>query len=72
MEIFFTREVADEWAGGGAANVKVQDVEFDGIRVATSWNALFRGVPLVGNATEGLQTIKYGNANCGGLGNTDL
>jgi hypothetical protein len=80
LEIFFMREVADAFSAGGLANVHVQSVEFSGLRIATSWNALFKDMSeaLYDNTSEdALQGIRYGNANCSGfpggnLGNTDL
>ncbi|WP_258104201.1 hypothetical protein [Marinoscillum sp. MHG1-6] len=80
LEIVFIREVADAFAAGGEANINVQDAEISGLRIATSWNALFKDASeaLYDNVSaDDLQTLRYGNVNCSGfhggnLGNTDL
>lgn len=80
LETVFIREVADDFAAGGAANNKVQHADFDGIRVATSWTALFKDASEAVNdnvTSDPLQTMRYGNVNCSGFaggnkGNNDL
>jgi hypothetical protein len=67
LETFFIREVADVFAAGGTANVAVQDVDFSGIRVATSWPSLFKDTSEALSDSESedlLQSIKYGRAGC--------
>lgn len=74
LETVFIREVGDAFAAGGRANIDVQEVEFSGIRVATSWFSLFKdnSEALYDSESEDeLQILRYGNANCGGLGNND-
>lgn len=80
LELFFTREVADDFSAGGAANVNVQNVEFSGIRIATSWNAMLQDASqaIADNETsDPIQSQRQGNATCSGfsggnLGNVDL
>jgi hypothetical protein len=82
LETFFFREVADVFAANNTpANVRVHEVEFSGIRVATSWSALFLSASeaLYDNTpSDPLQTKNYGQIGCatvGGpqkLGNNDL
>lgn len=79
IETFFFREVADVNGAGGASNIAVHDLEFSGIRIATTWSSLFKeaGAALYDNQSDDiLQTKNYGQTNCdtGGpekLGNTD-
>lgn len=82
LEIFFTREVADAFNAGGVANLGVHDVEFSGLRIGTSWNALFKDSSealFSSVSNDPLQTIRAGNHRCpdsgfiGGVkGNFDL
>jgi len=79
LETFYCREVADVNGAGGPANIAVHDVEFSGVRVGTSWSALFLndGDALYdSNSGDDLQAQNYGWPNCtlGGpekIGNTD-
>jgi len=75
LEIVFAREVADAWSAGGIDNIKVQETEMSGIRVATSWTALLKDASEAmydNQSDDDLQSLRYGNTNCGGLGNTDM
>ena len=79
LEIFYTREVADVFGAGGIDNVAVHDVEFSGLRIGTSWGALFKSESEAlydSNSDDPLQTRMYGQPDCDNgppqkLGNTD-
>lgn len=67
LEIFFTREVADVFGAGGVDNVRVHDVEFSGLRIATTWSSLLQDASqaLYDNQSEDqLQTKMYGQPDC--------
>ncbi|MEQ8239698.1 MAG: hypothetical protein RIA69_10825 [Cyclobacteriaceae bacterium] len=71
LELFYAREVADVFAAGGPDNINVQDVEISGIRVATSWNALFKSESDAlwdSQSADELQELKNGRADCSGPG----
>jgi len=82
LETFFFREIADVFAASNnPANVRVHDVEFSGIRIATTWSSLFLGEAEAkhdSTPADPLQTKNYGQVGCttvGGpqkLGNNDL
>lgn len=67
LELFFVREVADVFGAGGIDKVAVHDVEFSGIRIATSWSALLQdasGALYDSQSEDGLQTRMYGRSAC--------
>jgi hypothetical protein len=73
LETIFMREVADDFAAR-PVGTKVQNVEMSGIRIATSWYSLFQDKAMAmydSQSEDELQTSKYGNDRCGGLGNID-
>ena len=80
LEIFYFREVADIFAAGGVANLAIHDVEFSGIRVGTSWSALFQDASQAlydSQSEDALQTRMYGQPGCPTgpptkIGNKDL
>ena len=67
LELFYCREVADVFNAGGPDNIAVHDVEFSGVRIATSWSALFQdeSEALYDSQSEDeLQTRMYGQPDC--------
>lgn len=79
LEIFYFREIGDVFSAGGIDQVEIHDVEFSGVRVATSWSSLLKDASQAlydNQSDDDLQTMMYGQAGCATgpvekIGNTD-